>query len=1718
MDIKKYQFTSIGKKIEFDQQVWSVMDGVGKILTIPYHPAFEGMFPRGSKMPILLTINRGFKNYYADWEEIYSQVYEVGREYSFRAVSLQENDKTLVTELLLRDNFGFQFVIRHPSKEEKARVGKNVRAKVVSISDKGVELESVEQITGGEFQQTSSEEDLLFDKLHDSRAASCIEFNKRSFRGVWKSVIDKYPDTAHFVYELLQNADDALATKAVFILYKDSLIFKHNGAVHFSVTDDDDDTITPGHINSITSIGDSSKNDSQNKIGKFGVGFKSVFQYTDIPEVYDTKFKFRIVNNIIPERLYDDHPAREPQETLFVIPFKNPKAAYSDISSKLQKMTNGTLFLHNLTSIRWKDHVSGESRNYTKQVESTYQSKRKILLEKLLVDDIKGQREILMFSRIIDLGEEGKHSIFVGYYLNESGEIDTEIRPGVYCFFPTSESFDVCMITHAPFKLVDNRQQIKPNEEDNEILIKELGRLAADSLCELKEYGLREGRYILNDNITKITQWSEYDKWHWGGEYRRIQLSAIQLPCIEKIKNDELLISVDNRYRKPCNLYQVLPKSLSELITAQQLKILTGRDDDISILSPELNMNHDLDVHSEIELNTFATRDFAGAITSEFMAAQSSTWVNRLFTFLNKEVRNSWNPDEKDPFFLNAPIIQTGKKQWVAPYDDGRINVFTEGDPNEYNVVSTDMLNNNQVKKFLTDIGCKEPDKLDYINRRILKKFSLQEDFDESELLTDFSTIMQFYLSASIEARKEMLEKARENLLLACVKGDGDDSVPLDFPSRLYLDKQDLRLYFSGNKDVLFIDKKFYQPIIREFGNEHFNSLLVDLGVRDFPEIKIITASSKEGLSKRQDEQIGYHYSSRTPHLEDYDLFGLRYALNHTDNKEKSIAIWKAVVGADVMNYVVSKYQYFYYNWNTVRFDSTILDLLLTKAWVCIDGSFLKSSSVSLEQFAAEGYDVHEDLCKLLGIRKREIDLAAAGASKDQIRQQELGKLLEEKGVSIEDIDDDVIKLIEKKKKEAAKKAEREKQEAKAAEVLSSARKELAVSSADIFAGGSTLPKQTSDQKTEDQRASEINEKLQKQKDKVLDDLARNEEMEKQRLSVAQIPKYTKEWFETLLELEYKNAPPVDTKGNTRAISISFGKVIRDKNNDRILVLKNPSQNIPLEIETIDKIEVRFEFRNQDDKPIIFEVASVRDFTLRLKAKAADAAFIKKTNWEEDCTRAVVNVNNPTELMGKLITAFEGLEVEDGFSFKDHLEDNISFVFGPPGTGKTTYVSKQICSIMKNELDCKILVLAPTNKACDVITERISSLADRPTWLGRFVATGSDIIEKEDLLCPRESELYNEDQCCIVSTIARLPYDGFNWLSGGAPRLKDLDWNYVIIDEASMIPLAQIVYAIYRFSPYSKIIVSGDPLQIPPIVQEKQWQDENIYTMINLNRFDNPVTEPIQFEVTNLTTQYRSVPAIGEIFSRYSYGGLLQHYRAQDDQKRITIKNLPMKTINFISFKVEKYDSIFGPKKLSNSNVQIYSVLLVTELSKYLAKHYQGDKKIEVGIICPYVAESQMIERLIEQIQDLPENVHFTVGTIHGFQGDECDIVFVVFNPPKALASHPRDIMLNKKHIINVAVSRARDYLFLLIPHQTTDGFANLEEIKRLGRITNEASRAHVAYFTSDQIEEIIFGRKFFLENNTFVTSHQMANVYTEAGMRYEVRIDDNSVDVQISE
>lgn len=196
--------------------------------------------------------------------------------------------------------------------------------------------------------------------------------------GVKNSVVEKYTDQAHFIYELLQNADDAGATSARFELLKDKLIFAHNGTRRFSVSDpsteaQDLENGTLGDINAITAVGGSNKT-NEATIGKFGVGFKAVFQYTATPHIYDPDIFFKIERFMVPIRLKKDYAGRRNDETLFVFPFdhdkRRPDEAYSDIYEKLRSLDYPLLFLPNLKYISFE--ISGVLGLYGKKVEETH--------------------------------------------------------------------------------------------------------------------------------------------------------------------------------------------------------------------------------------------------------------------------------------------------------------------------------------------------------------------------------------------------------------------------------------------------------------------------------------------------------------------------------------------------------------------------------------------------------------------------------------------------------------------------------------------------------------------------------------------------------------------------------------------------------------------------------------------------------------------------------------------------------------------------------------------------------------------------------------------------------------------------------------------------------------------------------------------------------------------------------------------------------------------------------------------------------------------------------------------------------------------------------------------------------------------------------------------------------------------------------------------------
>ena len=120
-------------------------------------------------------------------------------------------------------------------------------------------------------------------------------------------------------------------------------------------------------------------------------------------------------------------------------------------------------------------------------------------------------------------------------------------------------------------------------------------------------------------------------------------------------------------------------------------------------------------------------------------------------------------------------------------------------------------------------------------------------------------------------------------------------------------------------------------------------------------------------------------------------------------------------------------------------------------------------------------------------------------------------------------------------------------------------------------------------------------------------------------------------------------------------------------------------------------------------------------------------------------------------------------------------------------------------------------------------------------------------------------------------------------------------------------------------------------------------------------------------------------------------------------------------------------------------------------------------------------------------------------------------MIINILNPPLYI-SESEAIFLNKKNLLNVSISRAKDYLILLMPVDKSQSIQT-DRLIHINRIKNLISSNSI---NSSIIEQIIFNRVNAIEDFSFPTTHQDVNVYIEPEKKYEIRYDDNAVDIQV--
>jgi hypothetical protein len=330
----------------------------------------------------------------------------------------------------------------------------------------------------------------ILDEVRKRRQDLASVLTNPEYPGIRRIVEELYPDRAHFIYELLQNAEDVGAHTAEFVLLPDRLKFVHVGGRTFEERD----------VYGITNIGHGSKEQDDDAIGRFGLGFKAVFAYSETPHIYSGDFAFRIVSLVLPEPV--ESKSAFDSKTRFDFPFNNPKktpeSAHEEIARGLADLSDTTLlFLRNIRKITWTDGAG--AANALERIEH---GAHHIEIRTYVDGDVTERWHYLRFSA--PAPGLSKHNVAIVFALETIGD-DIAVDPSrpiaeqlriipeagrVSVYFPAEkETSNLRFHLHAPFVPELSRASVKETTA-NEPLFEALAALSAASLATIRDLGL----------------------------------------------------------------------------------------------------------------------------------------------------------------------------------------------------------------------------------------------------------------------------------------------------------------------------------------------------------------------------------------------------------------------------------------------------------------------------------------------------------------------------------------------------------------------------------------------------------------------------------------------------------------------------------------------------------------------------------------------------------------------------------------------------------------------------------------------------------------------------------------------------------------------------------------------------------------------------------------------------------------------------------------------------------------------------------------------------------------------------------------------------------------------------------------------------------------------------------------------------------------------------
>jgi hypothetical protein len=683
-----------------------------------------------------------------------------------------------------------------------------------------------------------------------------------------------YSDRAHFIFELIQNAEDAGATELTFELFGDRLEVRHDGR-----------PFTAADVRGICGVGQGAKAGDLTQIGKFGIGFKSVYAYTNTPRIYSSDEHFRIEKYVRP---YPVEPLDEPAPgTLFVFPFDRPEVsatvAVQEISTALSNLDAETLlFLRSIERVRCCGHQTPDAvveRKSTARADSgrhvTLTSRR---------DEGRSDQEWLVWHRHLDGLGEPELRVEIAFMAHT--EIDArrlvrrESSPLVV-FFPTQKETFLGFLVQGPYRTTPARDNVPDHDPWNQALVRETASLLVDVLADLRDGGLL---------TVDILQALPLDAARFPPEtmFRALFDSARAV-----LAQDRFIPAAAGGYRCAREVRLARGEGLRELLTPELLGELYADPGPVAFVHDSITENRTpllwRYLREEAGVDEVTPEAVVARVTGEFLSARSDQWIGRFYWFLDQNQalwREPTHPGDQPGPARAKPIIRLEAGIQVAPFDArGRPAAYLPGPVGtEFATVRRAVAALPEARQFLEALGFAEPDIVAEVLDHVLPRYHDADvaKLDMAQHDADLELVARALAEAPRAGRDEMLQQLRQTTFLVGENAATGES-RLMRPGELYQRAKAMEIYFDGNPDAWLTADVYgpWLPQLRAMGVRE----AVQLNARDADELGYVIIADE--FARHERGIAGFDPSAT--------LDGLEYALSHP-NSARSEYVWNVLL------------------------------------------------------------------------------------------------------------------------------------------------------------------------------------------------------------------------------------------------------------------------------------------------------------------------------------------------------------------------------------------------------------------------------------------------------------------------------------------------------------------------------------------------------------------------------------------------------------------------------------------------------------------------------------------------------------------------------------------------------------------------------------------------------------------------------------------------------